>query len=89
MLVVFDVEYFLDITTEIDDFLFVTQILSAFVDVLEFRFVLEILWDDEFCHFTDQKFVDVFAKKLKISVDFEELFCDLVMVLIVVSTFFT
>ena len=35
MLVVFDVEYFRDIATEIDDFLFVTPILSAFVDVLE------------------------------------------------------
>jgi hypothetical protein len=48
-----DVQDFLDIATEVNDSFFVAQILSTFVNELEFCLVLEIFGDDKFCHLAD------------------------------------
>ena len=43
-----DVQHFLDVMAKINDVFFIAQILSAFVNELEFRWVLEIFGDDKF-----------------------------------------
>ena len=82
-----DVQDFLDIATEVNDFFFVMQTLSDFVNKLEFRLALEIFGDDKFCHFANWKLADVIAEKFKILVDFEESFHKFLIVCVIALEF--